>query len=240
MTSTARVLLSLLHRWERVAYGSHDCQRADLRLPAGGGPHPVVVMVHGGSWQARYGKGVMSFVAADVARRGFASLNIEYRRVGRDGGYPMTLDDVRAAVEWVLGSRDERLDVRDVTLLGHSAGGQLALWAASEVPVRRVIAQAAPCDLVGGYGPSVDSFLGGSPDEVPERYEEASPLALAPLGVPTLLVHGVNDATVSVRHSRRYADVAGSEATLVELPDAIHRAHVDPRTPAWEAAASWL
>ena len=69
---------------------------------------------------------------------------------------------------------------------------------------------------------------------------QASPVALAPLGVPTLLVHGRNDATVSVEHSRRYAAAAGAEAELRELPDAVHRSFVDPRTPAWEAAASWL
>lgn len=199
------------------------------------GRGPAVVVLHGGSWSRRYGKSVMTFVAADLARRGFTSVNAEYRRVGIDGGYPATLEDAVATARWAVDRFGE-----DVTLLGHSAGGQLALYAASKVAVRRVVAMAAPCDLVRGHGPAVHAFLGGTPEEVPERYREASPLELAPLGVPTLLVHGVNDRTVSVEHSRRYAARAGAEAELRELPDAVHRAFVDPRTPAWEAAASWL
>ena len=235
MTSTGRVLLSVLHRFERERYGDHACQRLDVRRPRRGpGPHPAVVLLHGGSWSRRYGKGVMSFVSADLARRGFVSVNAEYRRVGLGGGYPETLDDAVAATRWAV----DRFE--DVTLLGHSAGGQLALYAASKVPVRRVVAMAAPCDLRRGHGPMVHAFLGGTPSEVPDRYAVASPVELAPLGVPTLLVHGVNDATVSVEHSRNYARVAGEEAELRELPDAVHRSFVDPRTPAWEAAASWL
>jgi acetyl esterase/lipase len=225
------LLLSFL-RCRRERYGAHDCQRLEVR--GSGSGRPVVVVLHGGSWGRKYGKLTTAFVAADLARRGFTSINAEYRRVGTGGGYPQTLEDAVAVARWAT-SRSE-----DVTLLGHSAGGQLALYAASHVPVRRVVAMAAPCDLVRGHGPAVHAFLGGMPDEVPERYAEASPLALAPVGVPTLLVHGVNDATVSVRHSRAYAEAAGGEAELRELPDAVHRAFVDPRTPAWEAAASWL
>lgn len=198
------------------------------------GSGPAVLLLHGGSWGRKYGKVVMSFVAADLARRGFTSLNAEYRRVGLDGGYPKTLEDAVAVTEWAV----ERFG--EVTIMGHSAGGQLALYAASKVPVRRVVAMAAPCDLVGGFGPSVEAFLGGTPEQVPSRYAEASPLALAPIGVPTLLVHGENDATVSVKHSRRYAAAAGDECELRVLADAPHRAFVDPRTAAWEAAASWL
>ena len=199
------------------------------------GNGPAVVVLHGGSWSRKYGKAVTSFVAADLARRGFTSINAEYRRIGIGGGYPATLDDAVAATQWAI----DRFGA-DVTLLGHSAGGQLALYAASKVKVKRVAAMAAPCDLVRWHTPVVHEFLGGTPDEVPERYAEASPVAFAPLGVPTLLVHGVNDATVTVKHSRRYAEVAGDEAELIELEDAVHRAFVDPRTPAWEAAASWL
>jgi acetyl esterase/lipase len=192
-------------------------------------------MLHGGSWSRKYGKAVMTFVAGDLARRGFTSVNAEYRRLGIDGGYPETLEDAVAVTEWAV----ERFG-SDVTLVGHSAGGQLALYAASKVPVRRVAALAAPCDLERWHTPVVHAFLGGTPDEVPERYAAASPVRLAPLGIPTLLVHGANDATVTVEHSRTYAQVAGDEATLIELEHAPHRSFVDPRTDAWEAAASWL
>lgn len=231
MTSTGSVVVSLLHRYARERYGAHDCQRLDVR---GSGDRPAVVVLHGGSWGRRYGKFVTSFISADLARRGFTSVNAEYRRIGLGGGYPETLDDAVAATQWAA----DRF--ADVTLLGHSAGGQLALYAASKVPVRRVVALAAPCDLAWRHGPMVHAFLGGTPAEVPDRYAAASPVELAPLGVPTLLAHGVNDMTVSVEHSRRYARAAGEDAELRELPDAVHRSFVDPRTPAWEAAASWL
>jgi acetyl esterase/lipase len=199
------------------------------------GDGPAVLLFHGGSWSKKYGKAVMTFVAADLARRGFTSVNAEYRRVGIDGGYPGTLEDAVAATRWAVDRFGD-----DVTLLGHSAGGQLALYAASKVEVRRVAALAAPCDLERWHTPVVHAFLGGTPEEVPERYAKASPIRLAPLGVRTLLVHGANDATVTVEHSRSYAKVAGDEAELVELEDAVHRSFVDPRTPAWKAAASWL
>ena len=221
--------MRFLLRFKRERYGSHRCQRLDVR-----GSGPPVVVLHGGSWTRRYGKGVTSFVVADLARRGFTSINAEYRRVGLDGGYPATLEDAVAATAWAV----ERFG--EVTLLGHSAGGQLALYAASKVPVARVVALAAPCDLERWHSPAVHAFLGGTPEQVPERYADASPVRLAPLGVPTLLVHGADDATVTVEHSRRYAKLAGDEVTYVELPSAPHRSFVDPRTEAWEAAASWL
>ena len=192
------------------------------------------MVLHGGSWARRYGKWTTSFIAADLVRRGFTSVNAEYRRLGLGGGYPATLEDAVAIAEWATARFAE------VTLLGHSAGGQLALYAASKVPVRRVVALAAPCDLIGGHSPVVHAFLGGTPDAVPERYREASPLERAPLGIPTLLAHGLADRTVSVEQSRRYAARAGEEAELREVAGADHRAFVDPRTPAWEAAASWL
>ena len=113
----------------------------------------MVVVIHGGSWTATYGKSVTKAISADLARRGHAAWNIEYRRLGRgqEGGWPATFDDVGAAIDHLAELADPRLDLDDVSLVGHSAGGQLALWAAaqgdSRVRFRRVVAQAAPCDL---------------------------------------------------------------------------------------------
>jgi acetyl esterase/lipase len=246
--STARVLIDFLKRAERHRYGAHRCQRADLYLPLGPGPHPVAVVLHGGYWRAQYSKRVMKGACADLVRRGVAAWNVEYRRIGRGqgGGWPTTLEDVAAGIDHLAEVADGRVDLDSVSAVGHSAGGQLALWAASRtdprVRVRRVVAQAAVCHLAVAGEPAW-RFLGGKPDEVPDRYEAADPMRLLPLGVPTLLVHGAEDETVPVERSREYAEAAraaGDDVELVEPVPGGHRAHPDPRSVAWRTAAEWI
>jgi acetyl esterase/lipase len=247
--STARVLLDFLARPERHRYADHRWARADLYLPDGRGPHRVVVVLHGGYWRARYSKRTMKAACADLTRRGLAAWNVEYRRIGRGqgGGWPATFDDVAAAIDHLAALDDSRLDLTGgVAAIGHSAGGQLALWAASrgdaKVPVRRVVAQAAVCNLTVAGEPAWE-LLGGTPQQVPERYDVADPMRLLPLGVPTLLVHGAEDATVPVRRSREYAAAAraaGDDVTLVEPVPGGHRIHPDPRSEAWRVAAEWV
>jgi acetyl esterase/lipase len=252
-----RLIPDLLTRGKRYSYGPDRSQCADLRLPRGPGPHPVMILIHGGSWSKRYGKIAMRGLAGDLVRRGWATWNIEYRRLGNGGGWPATFEDVAAAVDH-LSTLDAPLDFGRVSMVGHSAGGHLALWAAGReklasgapgaisgeprVRLRRVIAQAGVCDLVGGYrmwqGGAVRALMGGSPDELPDRYAAGNPLANVPLTMPVLLVHGVLDETVSVRLSRAYAAAAlaaGGDVELVEIEGHAgrHRAHIDPRGPAW-------
>lgn len=246
--STARVLLDLLARPERYRYGPHRCHRADLYVPPDAGPHPVVVTIHGGYWRARYGKRLMKAIAVDLTRRGRAVWNIEYRRLGlgQGGGWPATFDDVGTAIDRLGELEDGRLDLGSLAAVGHSAGGQLALYAASRaqarVPIRRVVGQAAVCDLAAA-GERAHALVGGTPEEVPERYATADPIRLVPLRVPTLLVHGVDDETVPVKRSRRYLEVAraaGDDVRLVEIPDTGHRDHIDPRSAAWRATAEFV
>src|SRR4051794_30965942 len=246
MPTALRLALDVLALPERHRYGPHRVNRADLWLPPGRGPHPVVVVIHGGFWRARWGKAVMKPVCADLRRRGVAAWNIEYRRIGRGqgGGWPATFDDVAAAIDHLALAADGRLDLADVSAVGHSAGGQLSLWAASRrdsrVPIRRVAAQAAVCDLASAR--AAYELMGGSPAQVPERYEAADPMRLLPLGVPVRLIHGAEDATVPIRHSRDFAAAArasGDDVELIEPPGG-HRARVDPRTEAWAAAAEFL
>jgi acetyl esterase/lipase len=263
-----RLIIDFLRRGQTVSYGRDRSQRADLHLPAGrgraAGPYPVMVLIHGGSWTARYGRIVMRGIAGDLVRRGWAVWNIEYRRVGNGGGWPATFADVAAAID-LLPELDAPLDLERVSVLGHSAGGHLALWAAGrerlpagapgsldgEPPVRlaRAIAQAGVCDLAGAYkrwhGGAVRALMGGSPEELPERYAAADPIQATPLSIPVLLVHGTLDETVSVELSRSYervARAAGGEVELVEIPGEAgrHRAHIDPRGEAWAAVTARL
>jgi len=260
----ARALLDAAapHRTHR--YGDqHRCQVADLHLPRGAGPHPVLVAIHGGSWSVGYGRIVMRALAADAARRGYAAWNIEYRRIGRGqgGGWPVTFEDVAAAVDH-LSTLRAPLDLDRVVITGHSAGGQLALWAAGRaglapgdpgagpgIAPAAAVSAAGMNDLAGAWRDHprgiVGTLLGGGPDEVPERYAVADPIAHVPLALPVLLVHGTNDATVSVRRSRDYAQAArerGGEVDLVEIPGpaGAHRRHIDPTGESWNTITGWL
>jgi acetyl esterase/lipase len=216
-------------------------------VPDGPGPFPVVVLLHGGYWRSKYGKSLMRAVAGDLRRRGVAAWNVEYRRVGRHrGGWPMTFDDVGAAIDLLAELGDPRLDLDAVSAIGHSAGGQLAIWAAARadgrVPVRRVVAQSAVLDMVAAGEPAA-KVLGGGPDEVPERFAATNPMQLIPLGKPILLVHGSDDETVPLKRSRIYAETAraaGDPVELVEPSPCHHRVHVDPRTEAWRIVAEWV
>jgi acetyl esterase/lipase len=237
---------------ELVRYGPDPEQVANVHRPAReGGPWPAVVVVHGGFWRDRYDRTVMTPLANDLAARGYLAWNVEYRRVGRDGGgWPGTLEDVAAAVD-ALAERPE-VDRDRVVSLGHSAGGHLALWLASRkgVPVRMagVVSLAGVADLVRGHAAglgngAVADLVGGGPEEYPERYAFASPAALLPLGVPQLLVHGARDELVPIDQSRSYgraARTAGDEVELLELPAADHFDVVDPDHPAWAAVVEWL
>ena len=259
MSLVTRIALSALARPARHAFGPDPSQVADLHVPAGPGPFPVAVLLHGGYWQPRYGKLVMRPVAADLARRGFAAWNVEYRRLGTGrgggGGWPATFEDVAAGIDALAGLGDPRLDLERVGVVGHSAGGQLALWAAGRpglpagapgtaprVGLRVAVALAPVSDLAAAGG-IARALMGGGPGDVPERYRQADPVRRVPLPLPVLLVHAADDATVSVARSREYARLAvaqGGDVALVEPPTGGHRAPIDPTTPAWAAAAEWL
>jgi acetyl esterase/lipase len=264
MASARLIAEMLLRRGRTVSYGPDPSQCADLNVPAAPGPHPVMVLLHGGSWQARYGKRVMRGLLGDLLARGWATWNVEYRRVGNGGGWPETFLDVAGAIDH-LPALDAALDLDRVSVLGHSAGGHLALWAAGRgrlapaapgafdgqptVRLRAVISQAGVCDLSTSArrvpGGAAATLIGGGPDELPERYAAADPMLLLPTGVPVLLVHGVADQTVSVDYSRSYAQAArasGDEVELVEIAGEAgsHRAHIDPRGEAWAAVTRRL
>ncbi len=219
-------------------HGPLPDQLLDLRVPEGHGPSPVAVLVHGGFWYAPWERDLLDPLAVALHARGWATANVEYRRVGAGGGWPATLDDVLAAVGH-LGdlARDRPLDLDRVVLVGHSAGGHLALlaaarWRAAGLPgrLRRVVGLAPVADLAaaaaaGLGGGAVPAFLG------PHRLVDADPLAHLPLGVPAVLVHCADDRLVPVTQSRAWAAAAraaGDDVTLLEPTAGGHFAVVDP------------
>ena len=251
MSLPLRIAASLLARTERHRFGDDPSQVADLHVPSGPGPFPVAVVLHGGYWQTRYGKLIMRPLAADLVRRGWVAWNVEYRRLGTGrgggGGWPMTFDDVGAGIDLLASLGDPRLDLERVVAVGHSAGGQLALWAAGRgddaaVRVGGVLALAPVTNLVAA-GATARALVGGSPDQVPERFAEADPLQRASLGVPVRIVHAVDDATIPVARSREYVVVARlgeADASLAEIAEGGHRGVIDPSTAAWSAATAAL
>ncbi len=257
MNLPLKIALSALARPETHRLGADPSQVAELYLPAGTGPHPVAVLLHGGYWRTQYGKLLCRPLARDLVGVGFAVWNLEYRRVGPGsglrrggggGGWPMTFDDVADGID-ALAGLDRGLDLSRVDVVGHSAGGQLALWAGARVslpagavgaapvvPVRRVLALAPVTDLARARGPA-ELLLGGTADSVPTRWAQADPLRRGAPPVPTLVVHGVDDETIPVERSRVYA--ARSGVSLVESPGN-HRDPIDPSSEAWAAGRSWL
>jgi len=239
---------------ERHPYGRARCQFGELFAPAGDGPWPVAVVLHGGFWKAQYGRKLMRPLCADLAARGWAAFNVEYRRLGRlsGGGFPRTLDDVAAAVDHLADLRVQNVDLARVVAIGHSAGGHLAAWLATRddarVTVSGVVSQAGVVDLrlgaeLGLSSGVVHRFIGGVPAAVPERYAAASPAERLPLGVPLLLTHGGRDEIVPPVMSERFAAAAracGDRVDLVIEPDEDHFGHLDPGSALWRAVTSWL
>ncbi len=257
LSLSIRIALSALRRPERYSYGPEPSQCADLHRPKGDGPHPVAVVIHGGYWQASYGKLITRPLCIDLARRGWAAWNIEYRRIGRGqgGGWPATFADVAAGIDHLAAVGDLTLDLADLTVIGHSAGGQLALWAGSRpdlldttpgskpvLSATRVIALAPVTDLRRA-GDTAHALIGGTPEEVPDRYTQSNPIQQAPLGVPVLLSHPRDDRTVSVKGSRAYAQAAlasGADVTLLEPAGIDHSDITNPTSDGWKEVAAWL
>jgi acetyl esterase/lipase len=238
------------------AYGPEPDRFGELWRPAGAGPWPVVALLHGGFWRAGRTLELMRPLAADLAGRGFAAWNLEYRRVGQPGGgWPGTCEDVAAGLDHLAGLAGRApLDLDRLVVAGHSAGGHLALWsaarpglppgapgAAPQVVPWLAVSLAGVCDLHAGAADgigedAVAGFLGATPDQAPERYRLASPRSRLPLGVRQLLVHGDVDPRVPVEQSRAYAAAAaaaGDPVELVELAGVDHMAVIDPASPAW-------
>jgi acetyl esterase/lipase len=227
----------------RLAYGPEPLQFGDLRLPAGDGPHPLVVMIHGGYWQAIYNLTHAGHICADFAVHGIATWNIEYRRLGDPGGgWPAVLEDASAALEHVRElAVAYPLDLDRLVVMGHSAGGQLALFAArrTALPLRAAVSLSGVVDALAIHRTGDDNgiitrLLGGTYEAVPERWHEASPRNQLPLGIRYVLACGTEDVHWGPNKEMAAAALAaGDEVELLPLSGAGHFELVDPQTPEW-------
>lgn len=244
----------------RLAYGDDPLQFGELRLPRSRAPHPVAIVLHGGCWRSRYDITHIGSFSEALTREGIATWTLEYRRVGHPGGgWPGTFLDVARGVDHLGAVACEHsLDLERVLAVGHSAGGHLALWLAarwklpleSEIrggahPLRLqgVVSLAGVDDLRRALGVGVcddmaSQLLGGGPEEWPERYREASPIELLPIGTPLRLLNGVLDPIVPVAFGRdfeRRSRAAGDDAKLTVLEEAGHFELIAPSTGAFRS-----
>ena len=245
----------------RAAYGTDSSQYGELRVPSEPGPHPVAVLIHGGCFKAAYANArELGAVGDTLGSQGIATWNVEYRRLGETGGgWPGTYLDVGRAVDHLRELASEHsLDLTRVVVVGHSAGGHLAMWAASRsrlpatsplhqadpLPLRGVVNLAGPIDMtqnIPGYEAGcrdsvVTSLLGGTPATVPERYTDASAISRIPLGIPQVIVLGEHETFVPRAVADAYVEAAtraGDAVRLLLIPGVGHFEIAMPNTAAW-------
>jgi acetyl esterase/lipase len=260
-----------------IGYGDHPAQFLEVYRPAGvPGPHPVVALIHGGFWRLPWGLELMRPLALDLVSRGYAAVNIEYRRLGEaGGGWPGSCQDVTEAV-LALATADvgagaaAGLDLaRGIGLVGHSAGGHLALCAASRlmngeeagadnpVAIRIVVSQAGVVDLraavrdrldeENGKPPAALEFMGADPEApaATAAYALASPMELLPLGprVRQVVLHGEADNRVPYRQGVDYARAAqqaGDDVRFLPFTGMGHFELIDPAHESWQASVREL
>lgn len=250
-------------RWTTLPYGNHPDQVTEVTVPRGAdgpgsaGPLPLVVLLHGGVWREPHDRVHVRPMAAALAAEGYVVANTDYRRVGGAGGWPATFEDVALATDTLPGLIESAgvasVDRGSVVLVGHSAGGHLALWAAvrhlvapgqpghrsTPLPIAGVVPLAGVVALssLQRTGPNADSvarLMGGDVTQVPERYAAGDPTLLGAPDCRTVLVHGTDDDAVPVGTARDYA-AAHEGVELVELSGTGHFEVIDPTSDAWPA-----
>jgi acetyl esterase/lipase len=238
----------------RIAYGSGEFQFGELRLPKNAddakAQYPVVVILHGGCWLSQYGLSYMSHLAADLSRAGIATWNLEYRRLGNPGGgWPGTFDDVSRGADHLRElAKIYPLNLRRTVILGHSAGGHLALWLAARrnfpkgwafymavpLPLRGVISLAGIADL-RRTGTACDKEVARVMEGGPV-YTQLSPIELLPFRVPSLIVQGDADPIIPTPMATEFVEAArkkGDATQLMLMEKAGHFELVDPQSSVW-------
>jgi acetyl esterase/lipase len=240
------------HPSTTVAYGQHAQQRMEMRIPTGSGPFPVAVLIHGGYWKPWWDSDLMDAMAVDLTARGYATCNIEYRRPS-ESNWAATTSDVESAFGSLTTTPEaHRLDLDRVVVLGHSAGGQLAVRMAADTaaaPLRPalVVSLAGVLDLrtadQRGLGDNaVSAALGDRYSPASEIHRRASPIERLPIGVPQLVVCGLDDEPDLLEISRHYSDrarVSNDQVATLESPGD-HFAVIEPRSEIWQLTAQWV
>jgi len=245
---------------KRVKYGQDPHQFAELRFPVGRGPFPFLFVIHGGFWQSAYDLSHIGLLCAAFTSKGIITCNLEYRRLGDPGGgWPGTFQDVSFATDHTLEiiSSDPRVDLERTAVIGHSAGGHLALWLGGRHRIHDVsllhgapkyrlgsaVSLAGVCDLRAAWEQQLGNgvvarLMGGTPDQYPERYDAGSPIELLPTRTRQVLVHGTADDIVPVSQSEKFVERAkqlGEQPTLVKLDGIGHFELIDPESDAWSS-----
>lgn len=242
---------------ESLPYGPDPNQFAHMRFPAIRERSPLLFVIHGGFWRSEYDLSHMDHLCAALTAKGIVTANIEYRRIGNNGGgWPGTLQDIGLACDHLLQlfSSDPRIDTKNVLACGFSAGGHLALWLASRhrVPesstlqnfgnkrIARAISLAGVCDLRTAWrerlGGGVVDELVGSPIKYPDRYLAGSPIELLPTNTANVLIHGTSDPIVPISQSELYiqrAQQVGDRPLFTRLDGYGHFELIDPESGAW-------
>jgi acetyl esterase/lipase len=242
-----------------ITYGTDPNQFADLRLPEGRGPFPVVAVIHGGCWAEYADVTYTANLATALTREGWASWNVEYRRVHQQGGgWPGTFLDAAHGMDALRdAAKKYPLDISRVVAIGHSAGGQLALWdaaraglpkesevyVANPLPLRGVVSiggipdmRAFAADTNGPCGGRHIRVMGGTPDDHPDRYALVSPAERLPLGVPQVMIWGEKDTVAPHALFSGYeekARTAGDKVTSLDITGAGHHDLMSSEMPAY-------
>lgn len=230
----------------RIQYGPDPHHFADLRLPKEKGPHPLYVNIHGGFWRSKYDLRHAGHLCAALTARNAATANLEYRRVGDDGGgWTGTFADIRSALRFLQQNAIRyQFDTKHIVVMGHSAGGQLAIaLAAHEASIQSVVSMAGVLDLQRAFelhlsNDAVAEFLGGKPSEATDHYAEADPMRLqVPLAIQQWILHGTKDDVVPPDFSRAYVETKKKKSEtvhLLEIECADHFDLIDPHSAAWK------
>lgn len=243
----------------RLFYGQHTEQFADLYLPQcqqqTASLHPVIILLHGGCWRAQFGLSQLGQLCKALTGLGFAVWNLEYRRLGNGGGWPTTLEDVSRGADFLREiAVNYSLALDQLTAMGHSAGGHLALWLAGRenlplqshlcnkhpIKIHRIVSLAGIPNLETGVAQNIcrgacEELVGGLPMDIPEIYQQASPHNLTPINTPQFHLVGEHDPVVPVSYLKAHIETLSNQnpVKFVIIPNIGHFEMVMPESPAW-------